>query len=478
MNFIGREKELARLQSFFKKNTASLLVIKGRRRIGKSTLIDQFSKSFNQYWHFAGLPPEKSMTAQDQRTEFCRQLSAELNYPNPRYQDWGDIFWLLGEQATRIKKTDRLLILLDEISWMGMSDPTFLSKLKEAWDRFFKKNKNLVLVLCGSASSWIEQNILSSSGFVGRVSDTLTLEPLPLKDGSKFWSRQKGVSSFEKLKILSVTGGIPRYLEEINISEPAEENIRKLCFLPEAMLVKEFNQIFSDIFLRDSEAYKDIVRVLAEGRRTHGEICEKLGLDSNGRVSDYLEELILAGFVKKDAAWQFKTGKDSKITNYRLSDNYLRFFVKYIEPNLDRINRGTFEFKSLTSLPEWNTIMGLQFENLVLNERKEIHQRLPIKDSEILCENPYYQTATQRRSACQIDYLIQTHFQTFFLCEIKFSKNPIGMSVIKEVQEKIGILSLPRGSSCRPVLIHANGITEDLLDSGFFSEIIDVSGFL
>ncbi len=471
MKFIGREKELSRLQKFLQKKTASLLVIKGRRRIGKSSLIDEFGKNFKRYWHFSGLPPESGVSAQDQRNEFCRQFAHQLKLPHPKFENWGDIFWLLGECA---QKVGRVLILLDEISWMGLEDPTFLPKLKDAWDRFFKKNGELILVLCSSASSWIEKNILSGSGFVGRLSDTITLEPLPLKDATQFWGK-RSIASFEKLKILSVTGGIPRYLEEIKASVPAEENLRKLCFLPGAMLVKEFKQIFSDVFMRDSKIYQEMVRALAGSAKTHGEICKAIGHEPNGRVSGYLEELRLAGFIKKDSAWQFKTGKDSKICTYRLSDNYLRFYVKYIEPNLERIERGTFELKSLTSLPEWNVVMGLQFENLVLNERTWIHQRLHIQAGEIVSENPYYQTKTTRHQACQIDYLIQTNHQNFYLCEIKFSKNPITYSVIEEVRAKMKALSLPRGFSCRPVLICAGEVTEELENSQFFSAIIDLS---
>lgn len=114
--------------------------------------------------------------------------------------------------------------MFDEISWMGSEDPDFLGKIKNAWDQKFKKNPNLLFVLCGSASSWIEENILNSTGFLGRVSYTLTLGELPLKDCTHFWlEASKNISAFEKFKILSVTGGIPRYLEEIDPTLSAEK---------------------------------------------------------------------------------------------------------------------------------------------------------------------------------------------------------------------------------------------------------------
>ena len=169
---------------------------------------------------------------------------------------------------------------------------------------------------------------------------------------------------------------------------------------------------------------------------------------------------------------------DSKLSKYRLSDNYLRFYLKYIEKNLSKINRNSFRFKSLSSLPEWNTIIGLQFENLVLNNRPLIHQALNLLPTEIISENPFYQHKTHRSPGCQIDYLIQTKFNTLYVCEIKFSKNVVDSAVINEVQKKINVLSYPKGYSCRPVLIHVNGVTEDLVDSDFFASIIDFSLYI
>lgn len=124
------------------------------------------------------------------------------------------------------------------------------------------------------------------------------------------------------------------------------------------------------------------------------------------------------------------------------------------------------------------SILGLQFENLVLSNRSSLWKLLAINPQEIVCDNPYFQTATSKRKDCQIDYLIQTQDQVLWLCEIKFSKSPIGCAVIEEVEEKICRLQRPKYFSCRTVLIHVNGITEELENSEFFSQLIDFSQFL
>ena len=278
--------------------------------------------------------------------------------------------------------------------------------------------------------------------------------------------------------MLAVTGGIPKYLEEINPKQSAEENIKNMCFVKGAILVEEFEQIFSDIFLRESEFYKKIVKILCDGSKEQNEICRVLNAKRYGRIPEYLWELELAGFIKRDHTWNIKTGNDSELSRYRLCDNYLRFYIKYIEKNLSKINRDSFMLKSLISLSEWYSMMGFQFENLVLNNRKEIYHILNISPDEVICDNPFFQRKTNRYPGCQIDYMIQTKFGTLYICEIKFSKDVIGSSVIQEVKRKIESIKYPKGFSCRPVLIHVNGVSSDVLDSDYFSNIVDMNELL
>ncbi len=470
--FIGREKELKKLQSFSQKRIASFIVVKGRRRIGKSRLIQEFAKGFDAFYIFAGIPPHEGVTKESQLEEFSRQIALQFNSPYATFHDWGDALWAVGKQI----QSSKILLFFDEISWMGSEDPTFLGKIKNFWDLQAKNNSALVFVVCGSASSWIEKNLLSSTGFVGRISYTLTLKELPLNDCNKFWPTT--ISAYEKLKVLSVTGGIPRYLEEIDPKLTAEDNIKDLCFTHGGFLVDEFEKIFSDLFLHQSSFYKKMLAHLVTGPHDQAALCQALGIDPSGRMSEYLEELSLAGFITRDHTWNLSTGADAKLSKYRLSDNYLRFYLKYIETSLSKINRETFEPKSLTTLPEWNTIMGLQFENLIINNRHLIKDVLGIKAEDVVCDNPFFQNKTVRMPGCQIDYMIQTKTNTLYVCEIKFSKTAIGSEVVHEVKKKIAAIKAPRAYSFRPVLIHVNGVSEDIIDQDYFTHIIDATRFL
>ena len=474
--FIGRKDELKRLLALTRKSTASFIVIKGRRRIGKSRLVDEFSKNFQSYYKLEGLAPNKNTSHATQLDIFCRQMAREFKRPKAQYEDWSDALWALGEQV----KSGKILLFFDELSWMGSKDPMFLEKIKSFWDNQLSNNNQLIFIVCSSASSWIEQNLLSSTGFVGRVSLTLKLEELSLHDCNEFWP--KNISAFEKFKTLGVTGGIPKYLEEINPKETAEENVKQLCFVDGGLLVKEFNRIFSDLFLRNSTFYKKIINVLSDGTKEQAEIekavCKGNDRKHIGRISEYLWELIESGFIKRDYTWNLRTGMDSKLSKYRLQDNYLRFYVKYIEKNLSKIERNAFSLKSLILLPEWNSMMGLQFENLVLNNRKAIHEILGIKSDEIVSENPFFQKNTLRAPGCQIDYMIQTKFGSLYICEIKFSKNVIDSSIINEMETKFKRLKYPKGLSGRFVLIHVNGVDSGVIDSDYFYKIIDMSELL
>ncbi len=472
--FVGRSQELKDLQRYLKKRSASLIVIKGRRRVGKSRLVEEFARDLN-FYSFAGLLPDKKVTDQDQRNEFARQLSEYFPESEVNANDWSNLFFFLSE---RVKK-GRIVILLDEISWMGSLDPTFLGKLKNAWDRHFKKNPELILILCGSTASWIEDNILSSTGFLGRVSFTLTVEELPLKACNQFWANVGAkISAYEKFKILMITGGIPRYLEEIQPEKPADENIRNLCFKKGGILVDEFERIFSDLFSKKSGQYKNIVKALSEAPLEYGEVCKAIGMESSGLMSEYLNNLILSGFISRDYTWHIKSEEHSAMSHYRLRDNYLRFYLKYIEKHLPEIENGIFQIKSISALPEYSTIMGLQFENLVLQNRHLIQETLNLRAEDIVYDNPFFQRSTNRMPGCQIDYLIQTRFNTLFAFEVKFSRHPIQFKIISEMKEKLNRLVLPRGFSCCPVLIHVNGVEDRVLDSGYFTEVIDFSRYL
>lgn len=473
MRFIGRKKELESLELLLKKKSASLVVIRGRRRVGKSRLIKEFV-SDKTSWIFSGLPPVPGITKQRQLDAFSAQLSQNLGMPKIQVSEWSEHFSFLGKQAKRQK----IVLVLDEISWMGSEDPDFLGQLKTAWDLHFSDNPDLILILCGSVSSWIEENILKSTGFLGRISIDMVLDELSIAESGEFWKAQKNkISSYEKFKLLSVTGGIPKYLEEIITTQSAEDNIHRLCFQAEGLLFREFDQIFSDLFSKRAQTYSNIVKTLAHAPLTLDEVCEKLGLKKSGSVSQYLDHLALAGFVQEDCTWNLSTKTESRLKKFRLKDNYIRFYLRYIEPNMDRISKNLFDSKSFMHLPGWESVMGLQFENLVVNNWRSLCKILRIELLEIDNAGPFFQRPTKQQKGCQVDLMIQTRHKTLYMCEIKFSTSEVKSSVIEEMEKKMENLAVSKRFSIRPVLIHVNGVSQAVRESEVFNDIVDFSQF-
>lgn len=472
--FLGRKQELNRLSRLKRLKKASLVVIKGRRRVGKSTLVQEFAKN-KRLISLSGLPPAPGITQQKQRDEFGDQLCLQLGLPRVSFSTWSDAFRFLGAQMGN----EEIIVLLDEISWMGGLDPSFLGSLKTWWDQEGSKKQSLVLILCGSISIWIEKNILCNTGFVGRISLVIHLKPLSIQESVAFL-KKKGFSGsiYELLKILSVTGGIPWYLDLIDPKESADQNIYELCFEPASQLVNEFQTIFHDLFQRKGESYRKILQVLIDGMKTHRQIQDLTKLDIGGTLSDYLKNLVASGFVSEHYQWSFKKGTIGKQKLYRLSDCFLRFQLKYVEPYRDLIEQGSYKKAATGKLPGWDSIMGFQLESLLLSNREFLFQALGLEPSTIICDNPFIQTSTTKKKGCQIDYLIQTKMNSLIICEFKFSKNELSSSILHELKEKSDTLAIPRGFGKALALFHIGGVSAKVEESPLLYRVVDLRDLL
>ncbi|MFH1843080.1 MAG: ATP-binding protein [bacterium] len=470
---MGREQQLRDLRCLLRKRSPSLVTCRGRRRIGKSTLIREFGKEADRFLEFEGLPPRPGLKNTDQLATFSEQLARQTMLPRVALNGWPQALQLLASTLGE----ERTVILLDEISWLGGFDPDFAGHLKTAWDRLFRRHAGLVLVLCGSVSAWIEQNILRSTGFVGRTSWDLILDELPLTSCDFFWGKNRHrIEVGEKLTVLSVTGGVPRYLEEIDPGLSADENIRHLCFRPEGMLFREFDQIFSDIFGKHTARYREILRSLASGSRSVSEISGALGKERSGHLTTHLNDLVLAGFVARDQSFDPKSGQVSRTAKYRLRDNYSRFYLRYIEPRRERIEADLMHQTSPAQLPEWDTVLGLQFENLVLSNIGALTELLGIAKTPVLSASPYVQRATARWKGCQVDLLIVTK-HSLYIVEIKRRKR-IGLEVVGEVEEKIRRMKSTPGRSVRTALVYQGVLASAVEEEGYFDFVIPFATFL
>ena len=472
--FVGREKEIMSLSELWEKRTASLVVCRGRRRIGKSTLIEEFARiSKATLVKLEGLAPKQGVTNKTQLESFARQLGALSARPVEVPANWFEAFNLLDK---KLRRKNRTVVLIDEISWMGKYDVAFPGELKMAWDNRLKKHPNHIFVLCGSVSSWIADNIVNSTAYFGRISRDLVVDELPLHDAVKFWgAKAQRINARDITDVLSVTGGVPKYLEDINPSLSAEENIRRLCFRTDGLLFSDFREIFNSVFDCSVSIKREILERLSDGPMSCAEIADAMKIARGGTLARNLDELEKAGFVARGGGLIPETGKQGRADRYRLRDNYTRFYLKYIEPHEEQIRVGGFEGIDLEGLPEWNAVMGLQFENLVLNNASELYRQLHLEHIPVLSAAPF-RKQDARTGGCQIDLLIQTR-KSVFVIEIK-RKKEIGEEVEAEVARKVARLSIHKDKSVRTALVYDGNLHPIVRSNAYFDALVDVADLM
>ena len=467
--FVGRKEELDQLEGLWNKVAkTSLVTVRGRRRIGKSTLVEHFAKKSGAHFiKIEGLSPKTAKSNKDQLKGFYSQLQLQSG---KCYEvvDWLRAFKDLDDEIVDGRRT---VVLLDEISWMGRHDSGFPGFLKIAWDNFFHKHQNLILFLCGSVSSWIRENILENGGFLGRTSADIVLRELPVRECMAFWGGSaRRLSSRELFDMLSVTGGVPRYLEEIDSSLTVDESLRRACFSPSGYLFRDFDLMFDELYDKGAGDRKTVLNILANGAMTVSEIAAALGKRRNGHLADVMKDLAQGGFVSAERGINPETGELRQEVRYRICDNYVRFYLHTILPRRSMIEDGTYRFESLEQLPGWASILGLQFENLILGALPLLVSRLHLDKARILSMSPYRKRPHDAERGCQIDCLIQTR-RSLYVIEIK-RQMEIGREVIAEVEQKVSRLAYDKRLSVRPVLVYDGRLSPLVADDNYFAAIL------
>ena len=469
--FYGREDLIRDLDRLWSKRTASFVTCRGRRRIGKSTLIEHFAEiSGAEFIKVEGLRPKGGIGNAEELAYFASQLAEVAAVDDTPPSNWLNAFRRLDAVISDKRRT---VVLLDEISWMAHDDPTFAGTLKTAWDNLFKKHPKLVFVVCGSVSAWIRENIIEDGSFYGRRSLDLVVPELPLAESVKFWGKAAArLDVREIIDVLSVTGGVPRYLEEVVAASTANENIRMLAFRAQSVLRTDFDEMFADVVTKQPTLSGRILRSLVDGGHTAAELAALLSIERNGNITKALVQLEEAGLLSSDAGKNPETGEDLRERRYRLKDNYCRFYLKYVEKAKDVIDKGQYEFGSLDQLEGWESIRGLAFENLVVNNSAALRPLLGIGQSTVLSVAPYRRAGSRdgSRKGVQVDLLLQTR-RSNYLVEIK-RKREIGREVISEMEEKVKLMRRREGVSMRTALVYEGELAPIVEADGYFDAIV------
>lgn len=338
--FIGRTMEKARLAMIEQLPDPCILILYGRRRVGKTELIEQYFANRNLI-KLEGLENEPE-TVQIQNMLY--QLSRYLNDPyvaKLEFKTWVEVLDFIADKLTQ----DILTLYFDEVQWIANYEHHFISALKYVWDNRFRHHKNLKIILCGSAPSFMIQQVLHSKALYNRSTHEMRLNEFTLKEAQQFL---KNRSEREVMTAYLTLGGIPEYLKQIRDSSSVLIGICYTSFVPNGYFTTEHKRIFISS-MANNPHYKSIIEFLSQARfATRKQIRDKLKITSGGSLTEVLEDLELCGFIEKYVPYQVE--KSSTLVRYCIRDAYLMFYFKFIKPIESNIDDGMFAQDPLSGL--------------------------------------------------------------------------------------------------------------------------------
>ncbi|MCR5455156.1 MAG: ATP-binding protein [Bacteroidales bacterium] len=428
---IGRKQEIAELNRRLKSNRAEFIAVYGRRRVGKTFLINEVFRDYIVFKH-TGLSPydkRKRMTMKDQLQNFYFSLVRHGMDGIQHPQTWIEAFFLLEQYLTRIYNGSRQVVFIDELPWMDTARAGFLTALEAFWNGWGNTRHNLCLVVCGSASSWIIDNLINNKGgLYGRLTLEMKLNPFTLGECEEFFvSRGIKMSRYNITQAYMILGGIPYYLDYFNPSYSLAQNIDNLFFSRTAKLNGEFERLFNSIF-DNAEKCMAIVRTL--GKRHAGymrnEIAKAIDTEPNGNFTKILKALEESGFITPYIPY----GSSKREILYKLSDSFCWFWLHFKE---NRQIHQTDYWQNHLHESEIATWRGIAFEEVCMQHIHQIKSALQIAgvsstESSMVVKDP-------DNRGMQIDLLIDRADDVANVCEIKFYKS--AFAVTKEYAAKL-----------------------------------------
>jgi len=427
MGIIGRKEEIRQLQAYCESGKPEFIAVYGRRRIGKTFLIDEFfhyQYSFSVSGVLDGSPTE-------QITAFAQALR-KIGYQGDMPKSWMDAFFILSESLeTRLSENQRCTIFIDELPCFDTPRSGFIPAFSHFWNTWGQKHPQVLLIVCGSATTWMIKNIIDSHGGLhNRITHEIHLRPFTLNETeSMLQSMQIHWDRLSILQIYMIMGGIPYYLSLLQKGESIVQAIDRLYFSAHANLQSEYKRLFASLF-REPEPYLEIMRILSTSRKgiTREEMIKALGKKDNGHLSEYLQNLIKCDFIR----YYFVKTKKIRKTNgfYQLTD----FFTIFHNTFLTRPINDEHYWSHNLQTPLMNTWLGLAFERVCMAHIPQIKRCLGI--DRIGTEYYSWRSKTSENGS-QIDLLIERADRIINLCEIKYSATPYSIDKSEEMRLRI-----------------------------------------
>lgn len=432
-NLIGRREEQKIFNETLTSNESEMVALIGRRRVGKTFLV---KKTYQDkiLFEITGL---QSVALENQLQHFnfslYRQTKEEI-FMQPT-ESWLTTFQRLVLYLDTQTLDEKRVIFFDEVPWMATKKSDFIVGLGFFWNNW-AVNQNVVVVICGSAASWMIENVVNDTGGLhNRITKKIFLNPFNLHQTEAYFkSRNINLKRHQIVEIYMALGGVPHYLKEVKSGKSAVQNIEDICFAKNALLRDEFSNLYPALF-SNSEKHIDIIRALATSRQglTRTKLLEISGLSEGGNTTKTLNELEQSDFTTV----YYPFGKKKKGKLYRLTDYYSLFYLQFME---DKLNEGPDLWKHLSQTQAYKIWCGYAYENICLQHLPQIKKALGI--SGIYAKSStFLKSGKDGIKGTQIDLLLDRNDKVVNIFEIKFynAKMTISADYAEKLREKLRI---------------------------------------
>ncbi len=430
--FVGRRRELDELDTSPGRGEARFLLVYGRRRIGKTTLVLRWAERTGRpfvYWVATRDTPAQI------RADFCRALWSWA-FPDsraaPRFASWGEVFEaavpLLEKPPGEDRPDGPAILILDEFSYAVQSDPALASNLQAAWDHLLRP-RGITVVLTGSHIGVMKELTAYHAPLYGRFTGQLPVKSLPFPALREFLPRYE---TAERVAVYAVAGGIPAYLERFDDRQTVGANIQRLFVRRTGMFRSEPMLLIGDVVRRETGTYEALLKAVASGLHTPSQIAKALDLTPS-YLSPYLKQLETLQLLERRLPATVPPAErdDSRKGRYHLSDPYLRFYFRFIAPHLHLVEQELTGLLWQRIGDQFRAFVGLTaFEDLCREWTLEQARagRLPLTPEMV---------GSHWAKGVQVDVVaVDWQKKAMLLGECKWGANPVGRSVLKELEKK------------------------------------------
>ena len=473
---IGREEEIKKLNELYDSGEAELIALYGRRRVGKTFLIDETFEDRFCFRH-AGLSPidskgekQNKHRMKNQLEHFHRSLVICGYEGKSKPATWLEAFYQLEDfLMTKYKEKERILIFIDEIQWLDTPKSGFMTGFEAFWNGWACHRKNIMVIVCGSSSSWILDHVINNhGGLYGRVTYEMKLHPFSLRECELFLrSRDIQMSRYDVVQTYMAVGGIPYYLKFFNKELSLPQNIEVMFFTDKAPLKDELDRMFSSLFV-DPEIMRRIVKAIGSKNKglSRAEIIEKTGLTDTGEFSKQLKALIAGDFLIKYISF----GESKREVYYKLTDPFSVFNMSFVEENKDKKTIDWLNVEDSAKAKVWK---GYAYENVCWNHVKQIKEALGISGVSTT-ESLWSKKGDESTKGTQIDMIIERKDNVVNMCEIKFYSDEFVVDkdyhLILENRKKLLREKISKKATIHSTLITTFGIKR----SEYYGDFVNV----